>query len=131
MKAGNALSLDVRFPCSPRYAAAARQAFRVHVAPLQLNSAAQSELEVAIGEGIANVVEHGFGKATFFELRCRVERGVIKVEIEDRGRDQEAGKHLERTETSRTLGFAIMQSLVDHLEFLDDGRLVRFSKKIT
>ena len=129
--AANDLNLDVRFPCSPRYASAARQAFRLHVAPLRLNSAAQNELEVAVGEAITNVVERGYGKATFFELRCRMEHGVLKVEIEDRGRKHDAGKQPERSDVSRTLSFAILQSLVDDIECIDDGRLVRFSKRIS
>ena len=129
--AANGLNLEIRFPCSPRYASAARQAFRLHLAPLRLDSSAQSELEIAVGEAIANVVEHGYGKATFFELRCRLERGVIKIEIEDRGRKHDAGKQPERTDASRTLSFAIMQYLVDDIEFVDEGRLVRFSKKIS
>lgn len=122
--------LNVRFPCTPRHATRARQAFRVYLALLHLDARTESDLESAIGEAIANAVEHGFAQETFFELRCRLEHSILQIEVEGRARTAMMPSKLDRPLDSRDMGIGIMRALVDDVELLEDGRLIRLQKKI-
>ena len=122
--------LHARFQCTPRHATRARQAFRVYLALLHLDAKTEADLESALGEALANVIEHGYAQDTFFELRCSMESGMLTIEIEDRGRGTEIAHKLERPELSRDFGFEIMRALVDEVEFLKDGRLMRLRTKV-
>ncbi len=121
--------LNVRFPCTPRHATRARQAFRVYLALLHLDTRTESDLESAIGEAIANAVEHGFAQETFFELRCRLEHSLLQIEVEG-ARAAMMPSKLGRPLDSRDMGIGIMRALVDDVELLEDGRLIRLQKKI-
>jgi anti-sigma regulatory factor (Ser/Thr protein kinase) len=122
--------LSVRFPCTPRHATRARQAFRVYLALLHLDARTESDLESAIGEAIANTVESGFAQETFFSLRCRLESSMLEIEIENHARNFERPGKLERSLDSRDMGLGIMQAMVDEVEVLEEGRLIRLEKKI-
>ncbi len=122
--------LNIRFPCTPRHATRARQAFRVYLALLHLDPRTESDLESAIGEAIANVVEHGFAQETFFELRCRLESPLLQIEIQNHSHGPESARKLGRPLDSRDMGIGIMRALVDDVELLEDGRLIRLQKKI-
>jgi len=122
--------LNVRFPCTPRHATRARQAFRVYLALLHLDTRTESDLESAIGEALTNAVEHGFAQETFFELRCRLEQSVLQIEIEGRARTATVPGMFARPLDSRDMGIGIMRALVDDVELLEDGRLIRLQKKI-
>jgi anti-sigma regulatory factor (Ser/Thr protein kinase) len=124
------LPLSVRFACTPRHATRARQAFRVYLALLHLDARTESDLENAIGEAITNAVEHGYAQETFFELRCRLEHSVLQIEIEGRARAASRPNKLNRSLDSRDMGLGIMRALVDDVELLEDGRLIRMQKKI-
>jgi anti-sigma regulatory factor (Ser/Thr protein kinase) len=124
------LPLNVRFPCTPRHATRARQAFRVYLALLHLDARTESDLESAIGEALTNAVEHGFAQDTFFELRCRLEHSILQIEIEGRARTMMMPNKLARPLDSRDMGIGIMRALVDDVELLEDGRLIRLQKKI-
>jgi anti-sigma regulatory factor (Ser/Thr protein kinase) len=122
--------LNVRFACTPRHATRARQAFRVYLALLHLDARTESDLESAIGEAIANAVEHGYAQETFFELRCRLDESMLQIEIEGRARAALMPNKLDRSLDSRDMGLGIMRALVDDVELLEDGRLIRLQKKI-
>ncbi|HEY1726784.1 MAG TPA: ATP-binding protein [Candidatus Baltobacteraceae bacterium] len=122
--------LNVRFPCTPRHATRARQAFRVYLALLHLDARTESDLESAIGEALTNAVEHGFAQETFFELRCSLEDSMLQIEIEGRARAAMLPNRLERPLDARDMGLGIMRALVDDVELLEDGRLIRLQKKI-
>jgi anti-sigma regulatory factor (Ser/Thr protein kinase) len=122
--------LNVRFPCTPRHATRARQAFRVYLALLHLDSRTEFDLESAIGEAITSVVERGYSLDAFFELRVRLESSDLTIEIEDRGRENPVPAKLERPADSRDYGLNIMRALVDDVEMLQEGRLVRLHKKV-
>src|SRR5579872_4240165 len=125
------LPLNVRFPCTPRHATRARQAFRVYLALLHLDSRTESDLESAIGEALTNAVERGYAQETFFELRCNMAASVLTIEIEDHARNGAAADaKLDRQDISRSYGYDIMRAFVDDVELLKDGRLIRLRKKI-
>ena len=122
--------LNARFLCTPRHATRARQAFRIYLALLHIDARTESDLESALGEALADVVEHGFAQETFFDLRCSVDASTLTIEIEDHGRGTETSNKFERPEFSRDFGSEIMRALVDEVEFLKDGRLTRLQKRI-
>lgn len=88
------------------------------------------ELETAIGEAIANAIEHGYPEARWFQIRCLIRAGEIVTEVEDDG----TGFQMQTTSPPpghvRGFGFGIMRSLVDELHILKNGRLIRFTKRL-
>ena len=122
--------LNVRFPSTPRHATRARQAFRVYLALLHLDARMESDLESAIGEALANVIEDAYAQETFFELRCNLEHASLTIEIENHGRIGGAEHKLDRPDVSRDFGLNIMRALVDDVTLLKDGRLIRLQKTV-
>ena len=124
-------ALQMRFPCGRRYAARARRSLRMYLAALDIDARLQSEIESAVGEAIANALEHGYPQARFFEVRCTVSGDELIVEIEDDGpgfRDDCAPPN---PGAMRGFGFGIMRSMSDRVHILQNGRLVRLTKRVT
>ncbi|HTU69137.1 MAG TPA: ATP-binding protein [Candidatus Baltobacteraceae bacterium] len=88
-----------------------------------------SEFEIALGEALANLVEHGGGQTLIVSCACDDERVV--VEIEDRVvgflRSDVVAERRER-ESPRGYGFLIMHRLLDEVHYLDRGRRLRLVK---
>lgn len=123
--------LHMRFPCSRKYAIRARRSFTTYLTSLQIGAETQSDLETAIGEAIANAIEHGYPKARWFQIRCRVVDNEIMTEVEDDGPGFQATNPSQPAPgQTRGFGFGIMRSLVDELYVLKNGRLVRFKKRL-
>jgi anti-sigma regulatory factor (Ser/Thr protein kinase) len=95
-----------------------------------IDNAAWFDLEHAVGEALANAVEHGYKENTFFEIRCRFTGKQLLIEIEDNGPGFEREKILQGPGL-RGFGFTLMHSLVDRLTVLKRGRLVRLEKRVT
>ncbi|GEM_PF-743040 len=118
----------VRFPCSRKYAARARRSFTTYLAGAGIDSRAGDELESAVGEAIANAIEHGYPKARWFQIRCQIRPDAVVVEVEDDGVGFQADRARPAAGHARGFGFGIMRSLVDELHILKNGRLIRFTK---
>jgi anti-sigma regulatory factor (Ser/Thr protein kinase) len=118
----------MRFPCNRKYAARARRSFTAYLAGAGIDSRVQVELESAVGEAIANAIEHGYPKARWFEIRCEIRDDEVVVEVEDDGVGFQADPTQPPPGHVRGFGFGIMRSLVDELHILKNGRLIRFTK---
>jgi hypothetical protein len=55
---------------------------------------------------------------------------MLEIEIENHARNFERPGKLERSLDSRDMGLGIMQAMVDEVEVLEEGRLIRLEKKI-
>jgi len=119
-------SFTVRFPCKMRHAARARKALDIYLSRLALDADTRGDVEQAVGEAIANAVEHGFREGTFFELRARVIGSVLRVEVEDDGTGFDPASA--RSEALRGFGISMMRALVDSVEFFKNGRVARLQK---
>jgi anti-sigma regulatory factor (Ser/Thr protein kinase) len=120
----------MRFPCCRKYAIRARRAFTTYLTSIQIDAEIQGDLETAIGEAVANAIEHGYPKARWFQIRCRVTDDAIVTEVEDDGPGFQADATQRAPGQTRGFGFGIMRSLVDELYVLKNGRLVRFKKRL-
>jgi anti-sigma regulatory factor (Ser/Thr protein kinase) len=95
---------------------------------------AADDLELALVELVNNIVLHGHGSEPGHPIRLRLEQeeGIVRVEIRDRGRPvpaeafSPAGAFSFDPEDLDSLpvdgmGMALVQSVVDHLEYGMDG----------
>jgi anti-sigma regulatory factor (Ser/Thr protein kinase) len=124
----------VRFPNSRQYVPVARKTVIEFARALGLPAKAEDDLTSAVGEALANAVEHGFRERTYFSIRCWREQNIIVVEIEDDGRGfdpsyREEGDGSDH-DAERGFGISIMRALVDQVSFRRNGRLVRLYKNI-
>jgi len=120
----------MRFPCSRRYAARARRALVTYLTSIEADPRLQSELVTAVGEAIANALEHAYPDAHFFEVRCSMGSDAIVAEVEDDGSGFRGDAVPPGPGMTRGFGFGIMRSLVDELHILKNGKLVRFTKRL-
>jgi anti-sigma regulatory factor (Ser/Thr protein kinase) len=121
----------MRFPCSRKYAARARRAFTTYLRGACVAPEVRIELETAVGEAIANAIEHGYPQARWFQVRCLIRPDEIVTEVEDDGTGFQTRSAEPPPGQVRGFGFGIMRSLVDELQVLKNGRLVRFTKRIS
>lgn len=122
-------SFCMRFPCCRRSAARARRAFATYLTSLRIDSRVQHELVTAVGEAIANAIEHGYPEAAFFEVRCSYGAAGIIAEVEDDGPGFRGDAPTPSPGGPRGFGFGIMRSLADELHILKNGRMLRFIKR--
>jgi serine/threonine-protein kinase RsbW len=97
---------------------------------LGLPEECEEDLTYAVGEALANAVEHGFRERTYFSIRCwRDDDVAIVVEVEDDGTgfDPDAPNVSDEI-AERGYGISIMRSMVDEVSFQRNGRLVRLHK---
>ena len=87
------------------------------------------ELEHAVGEALANAVEHGYRDKSYLEIRCRFDGTHLLAEIEDDGPGFDKEK-MRKGPGLRGFGFTLMRSLVDRISVMKRGRLVRLEKRI-
>lgn len=91
------------------------------------------DLQFAVGEALANAVEHGYRDGTYIGVRCWREADDIIVEVEDDGSGFDADSSRSRSEphTVRGYGITIMRALVDHVAYQRNGRIVRLQKRMS
>ena len=120
--------LTVRFPNKARYGAGARGALTSYLGSIGVDRNTICNLEHAAGEAIANAIEHGHRAGTFFEIRVRLRRSVVHIEIEDDGEGFDPSGL--PPSSSRGRGIGMMRTLVDSVEFFKNGRVVRLGKRL-
>ena len=89
------------------------------------------DFEVAIGEALANAVEHGGGDSLL--VSCRRDADRIVVDIKDEGTGFAADRiRVTRAPSGapRGYGLFIMHKIADEVEILDGGTRLRLVKKI-
>jgi anti-sigma regulatory factor (Ser/Thr protein kinase) len=121
--------LRIIFPSKPRYATKARRAVVMYLTSIGVGENDLVELEQAVGEAIANAVEHGFREGSYFEIRASVDDGNLRIEVEDDGPGFEPQQMSEPRDV-RGFGITVMRTLVGRVTFLKRGRLIRLEKRI-
>jgi serine/threonine-protein kinase RsbW len=97
------------------------------VEPLRL----REDVLLATGEALANAAEHGYRVRGTISLRVRITAERIEVHVTDDGqgftpRPRHAGTN---PYAPRGFGIHIMRTLMDSVEFHDNGRHVRLIKE--
>ncbi|MBV8223428.1 MAG: ATP-binding protein [Candidatus Eremiobacteraeota bacterium] len=91
------------------------------------------DLGCAVGEALANAVEHGFRERTYFQIRVwrSSDEGAVVVEIEDDGTGFDPTSVGDPEEdAARGYGITIMRAMADRVSFERNGRRVRLWKQL-
>lgn len=96
-----------------------------------LSPAKTDETIFAVGEALANAVEHGYQPNGEMTVRVAhlVDQGAVVVEVEDDGPGFDvarSGRY--RSDATRGFGLTIMHEMADRVEFELGGRRVRIWK---
>jgi anti-sigma regulatory factor (Ser/Thr protein kinase) len=95
---------------------------------------ALADIEVAVGEGLANAVEHGRRGDGGFEVWVRCDEFALVIEIKDSGRGFDHGSVCSRTrppvEALRGFGTFIMRELMDEIHYTEFGTRLRLLKRL-
>jgi len=118
------------YPCHAGFARIARRGIREHAARCRFEGAALDDIETAVGEALANAVEHGHHPEKGVTVKARELGNGIVIEIHDSGPGFEGDlRHRNRMLlTPRGYGIRLMTMLMDVVEFTDGGRCVRLTK---
>jgi anti-sigma regulatory factor (Ser/Thr protein kinase) len=119
------------FTCNPKTATHARRLVK-SFASERLTEPGISDLEAAVGEALANSIEHG--QATEIEIRCSDDGTGLLVELSDNGQgfDHPKGGDAQTGSLSparsRGFGFQIMRATADEVIYSDGGRRLTLKK---
>jgi len=93
-----------------------------------------ADIEAAVGEGLANAVEHGHRGDGGFEVSVRRDEDALVVEIKDSGRGFDYGTVCSRArppvEALRGFGTFIMHELMDEIHYTEFGTRLRLLKRL-
>ncbi len=120
----------------PQTGAAAREARRA-IVELAMAHGFRGQLlddiEIAVGEALANAIEHGCGKRGSFEIAVSCDVAGMTVEISDSGLGfdhQSERPHLRPpVESARGYGTFLMRELMDEVEYTRRGTHLRLLKR--
>src|SRR5450631_3221376 len=92
------------------------------------------DIEVAVGEGLANAVEHGRRDEGVFEVSVRRERDALVVEIKDNGSGFDPGRVGSLAgpppEALRGFGTFIMREVMDDVHYSEFGTRLQLVKRL-
>jgi len=116
------------FACTPTDARRARKAV-ARFAGEWLADVDSTDLETAVGEALANVIEHG--KCSRLTVDCTYSQKRLVAEIAQNGQGFEPPRDRPAPAQGSVRGYGlfIMQSLLDRLEFYENGTRIRLVKR--
>jgi anti-sigma regulatory factor (Ser/Thr protein kinase) len=95
---------------------------------------ALDDIEVAVGEGLANAVEHGHREEGLFEVSAYRSADALIVEIKDNGRGFDHGMVCSHAgppvEALRGFGTFIMREVMDDVYYSELGTRLRLIKRL-
>lgn len=121
-----------RFPNTRRAAAFARRSLIAHIAGFGYPDQQLADIETAVGEALANAAEHGHRAESGFEVRVRVEREMLVIEVQDDGAGFDASPAVEcpAYDAPRGFGIYLMRHLMDEVHYDIGGTCVRLAKRL-
>ncbi len=120
----------------PASATKARSAVTVFATSQGFSGDALCDIQTAVGEAVANAIEHGNRHRGFFSVVCRFDRGTLSIEVSDGGAGfDDATRPVEnlqqrRTPSLRGYGLYIMRTLMTRVAFRDGGTTVVLEKQL-
>lgn len=136
----------------------ARTAVASFITPLNPTLDEMADVKTAVSEAVTNAIIHGYGNVQGYcrhgetppcheeiqpgkvTLRCRLEMGILYVDVSDRGKGiDDISRAMEPFYTSKPelersgMGFALMEAFMDHLEVESipgEGTCVHMKKKM-
>ena len=129
-------ALEVKFVSDPRWLRPVRLLVQEFAEQAGFPAEMRQEVELAIGEALANVMRHSYGGNTErpIELRCALRDGTLEVEIRDDGEPFDAENLCSRPPDELRAGgrgVFLIREVMDQVEYLrDDNRnLLRMTKR--
>jgi anti-sigma regulatory factor (Ser/Thr protein kinase) len=123
------------FPPEPSYLFIARRGVREFAERCGFAGRDLDDIESALGEGLANAVEHGALPSSGLTVRATFEHDGLVVEIHDGGTgfDREKGSRgaADEARAPRGYGILVMRRLMDRVTFGQNGSLVQLFKRRT
>ena len=115
------------FPCTPQDARRARKAVAAF-AGSWLQDGDATDFETAIGEALANVIEHG--KCSQLTIECWYARKRVTAEIAQNGIGFEPPARARAPQHGATRGYGlfIMRAILDQVDYRENGTRVRLVK---
>jgi anti-sigma regulatory factor (Ser/Thr protein kinase) len=111
----------------------ARHALVAFAQTAGFGGAALQELELAVGEALANAVEHGHALGGTIEVSAFFRSDVLTIEVKDNGRGFQAWENPEAApraaSSPRGFDIHIMRATVDRVQFLEGGTRVVLTKR--
>ena len=104
-----------------------------HIAGYGFADQMLSDVETAIGEALANAVEHGHRAGSDIQVRIFVERAMVVIEVRDDGTgfiSQDVPAASPGYDVPRGFGIYLMRHLMDQVEFTMSGTCVRLAKRL-
>jgi len=98
------------------------------------NDDALDDIELAVGEALANAVEHGHRGGGWISASCDCENDAFNVTIRDNGPRFDHAKRMPATPPAfslRGFGLNIMRGAMDNVRFQRGGRSVTMTKQQT
>jgi len=91
-----------------------------------------ADIEFAVGEALANSVEHGHSPSSVVKIHCLCDGVQLTIEIKDNGPGFAARPRGERREVFAVRGYgtSIMHELMDAVEYTEGGTRIRLVKKL-
>jgi anti-sigma regulatory factor (Ser/Thr protein kinase) len=117
---------------TPANAMWARRQILSFVATIGVDQPSLTDLEIAVGEALANACEHGHRPRSMIRIEVRQTDAEIEFSIADGGPGFTPAPHpLGRPDalSPRGFGLYLLQSVTDKVAFLNGGKTVWFSKR--
>ncbi len=121
-----------RYRGTPSSVRLARKAIVDYARACGFATDALAEIALAVGEALANAVEHGNKDLGFIEVTCVFEGDVLDVEISDAGKGFDITEMQPRErdpDAIRGFGISIMHAIMDEVSYLRRGAAVRLRKR--
>ena len=129
-------AIEVKFVSDPRWLRPVRLLVEEFAEQAGFSAETRQEVELAVGEALANVMCHSYGGDAErpIEMRCAMRDGALEVEIRDDGEAFDS-KHLRPPPPDELRaggrGVFLMREIMDKVEYLRDNNrnLLRMTKR--
>ncbi len=129
-----AASYRKRYPHSSRSVGAARREVVAFARACGFSAQELADIEAAVGEGLANSVEHAHRSDDGIEVTATRNGGTLVIEIKDSGGGFDHGRVCAKarppTEAPRGFGTFIMRELMDEVSYSEVGTRLRLVKRL-
>ncbi len=128
-------ALEVKFVSDPRWLRPVRLLVEEFTEQAGFSAQTQREVELAVGEALANVMRHSYGGDTTrpIDLRCVLRDGAFEVEVRDDGEPFDVADLPPPPDELRAggRGVYLMRTIMDTVEYLreDNRNLLRMTKR--
>jgi anti-sigma regulatory factor (Ser/Thr protein kinase) len=126
-------AFHISLPNTASGAVHARKQFIRFIEHFQLDSELVADMQAVIGEALANAAEHGYKRHGTIRVEAVLTGEYLEASVSDNGpgfllRRPISVDHLPAL-SPRGYGLFLIRTLVDELEFRDDGKTVWFKKR--